>query len=167
MDETRPPPPLPQRLKKHKKGLQFQRFVGMLDQFHLNLHLLDAIDQMPIYAKFLKDIYTKKRMVETIETVVIASEYYSGKTILPTKKQYLDSFVISYDIGDHFLGPTLNDLASSVNMKPKSIFTSRSILKLLHKNIFTRIATAYHPQTNGQPEISNWEVKQILEKSQR
>ncbi|KAL4376644.1 hypothetical protein GQ457_02G032840 [Hibiscus cannabinus] len=73
---------------------------------------------------------------------------------------------------------------------------SKTVLKFLHKNIFTRfgapraiisdegthfdnkliakalqrygvrhrIATAYHPQTNGQAEVSNREVKQVLEK---
>ncbi|KAK8562062.1 hypothetical protein V6N12_049115 [Hibiscus sabdariffa] len=73
---------------------------------------------------------------------------------------------------------------------------SQTILKFLHKHIFTRfgvpraiigdegthfdnksiakaaqkygirhkIATAYHPQTNGQAEVSNREIKQILEK---
>ncbi|KAK8681656.1 hypothetical protein V6N13_054058 [Hibiscus sabdariffa] len=43
---------------------------------------------------------------------------------------------------------------------------AKTVMKFLHKNIFTRhrIATAYHPQTNGQAEISNREIKQILEK---
>ncbi|KAL4283284.1 hypothetical protein GQ457_16G017550 [Hibiscus cannabinus] len=74
---------------------------------------------------------------------------------------------------------------------------AKTIMKFLHKNIFTRfgvpraqisdegshfdkkltakalqrcevrhrIATAYHPQMNGQAEISNREIKQILEKT--
>ncbi|XP_038882420.1 uncharacterized protein LOC120073690 [Benincasa hispida] len=36
--------------------------------------------------------------------------------------------------------------------------------KFLKKNIFTRVATTYHPQTNDQAEISNREIKSILEK---
>ncbi|KAK8625774.1 hypothetical protein V6N13_056934 [Hibiscus sabdariffa] len=48
---------------------------------------------------------------------------------------------------------------------------AKTVMRFLHKNIFTRygvrhrIATAYHPQTNGQSEISNREIKQILEKT--
>ncbi|KAL4304424.1 hypothetical protein GQ457_10G016670 [Hibiscus cannabinus] len=46
---------------------------------------------------------------------------------------------------------------------------AQTVLKFLHKHIFTRfgvlrIATAYHPQTIGQAEVSNREIKQILEK---
>lgn len=31
-------------------------------------------------------------------------------------------------------------------------------------NVKPRVSTAYHPQTNGQAEISNQEIKFILEK---
>ncbi|KAK8681659.1 hypothetical protein V6N13_054061 [Hibiscus sabdariffa] len=78
-DEVRPPPPFPQRLKKHKEDLQFQKFVSMLDQFHINIPFLEAIEQVPSYAKFLKDIVTKKRRADSYETVAVASEYYAGE----------------------------------------------------------------------------------------
>ncbi|KAK8684169.1 hypothetical protein V6N13_040200 [Hibiscus sabdariffa] len=49
---------------------------------------------------------------------------------------------------------------------------AQTFLKFLHKHIFTRFGVpraiisdeAYHPQTNGQAEVSNREIKQILEK---
>ncbi|KAK8697859.1 hypothetical protein V6N13_113994 [Hibiscus sabdariffa] len=46
-EEVRPPPPFPQRLKKHKEDNQFKRFVDMLDQLHIDVPFLEAIDQMP------------------------------------------------------------------------------------------------------------------------
>ncbi|XP_038877833.1 uncharacterized protein LOC120070047 [Benincasa hispida] len=46
-----------------------------------------------------------------------------------------------------------------------SHFVNSIINKLLLKyNVCHKIATAYHPQTNGQAEVSNREIKLILEK---
>lgn len=47
----------------------------------------------------------------------------------------------------------------------ESHFISRIFEKLLNKyGVRQRVDTPYHPQTNGQVEISNREIKQILEK---
>ncbi|GAU47094.1 hypothetical protein TSUD_369270 [Trifolium subterraneum] len=44
-------------------------------------------------------------------------------------------------------------------------FCNRTMEALLRKyGVLHRVSTAYHPQTNGQAEISNREIKQILEK---
>ncbi|KAK2416448.1 hypothetical protein QL285_038843 [Trifolium repens] len=44
-------------------------------------------------------------------------------------------------------------------------FCNRTMEGLLRKyGVVHRVSTAYHPQTNGQAEISNREIKQILEK---
>jgi len=44
-------------------------------------------------------------------------------------------------------------------------FCNRSMGALLRKyGVVHKISTPYHPQTNGQAEISNREIKQILEK---
>jgi transposase InsO family protein len=45
-------------------------------------------------------------------------------------------------------------------------FTGNSFRKCLSKlGIKHRVATAYHPQTNGQAETSNWQLKRILNKT--
>ncbi|CAN6573221.1 unnamed protein product [Malus baccata var. baccata] len=47
-----------------------------------------------------------------------------------------------------------------------SHFCNRTIEALLRKYNFThKVSTPYHPQTNGQAEVSNREIKQILEKT--
>ncbi|KAL0428249.1 UNVERIFIED_CONTAM: Transposon Ty3-I Gag-Pol polyprotein [Sesamum latifolium] len=45
-------------------------------------------------------------------------------------------------------------------------FCNKMVSVLLKKyNVTHRVSTAYHPQTNGQAEISNREIKSILEKT--
>ncbi|CAN6718914.1 unnamed protein product [Malus baccata var. baccata] len=47
-----------------------------------------------------------------------------------------------------------------------SHFCNRTIEALLRKyNVTHKVSTPYHPQTNGQAEVSNREIKQILEKT--
>ncbi|CAN6716301.1 unnamed protein product [Malus baccata var. baccata] len=47
-----------------------------------------------------------------------------------------------------------------------SHFCNRTIEALLRKyNVNHKVSTPYHPQTNGQAEVSNREIKQILEKT--
>ena len=44
-------------------------------------------------------------------------------------------------------------------------FCNRSFEALMHKyGVVHKVASAYHPQTNGQAELANREIKQILEK---
>ncbi|KAM0956298.1 hypothetical protein ACFX2A_025090 [Malus domestica] len=47
-----------------------------------------------------------------------------------------------------------------------SHFCNRTIEVLFKKyNVKRRVSTPYHPQTSGQAEVSNREIKQILEKT--
>ncbi|KAM1728957.1 hypothetical protein ACFX12_019411 [Malus domestica] len=49
-----------------------------------------------------------------------------------------------------------------------SHFCNRTIEALLKKyNVTHKVSTPYHPQTNGQAEVSNREIKQVLEKTVR
>ncbi|XP_042394223.1 uncharacterized protein LOC121985044 [Zingiber officinale] len=49
-----------------------------------------------------------------------------------------------------------------------SHFCNRHMKALLHKyGVTHKVSTSYHPQTNGQAEVSNREVKSILEKTVR
>ena len=61
-----PPPPFPQRLLKKTEDGKYRCFITMLKQHSINVPLVEALEQMPGYAKFMKDLVTKKRSV-TIE----------------------------------------------------------------------------------------------------
>jgi len=60
-------PPFPQRLVKPKKEKQHLDIFKTLRKVEINIPLLDAIQQIPSYAKFLKDCCTHKRKFQNHE----------------------------------------------------------------------------------------------------
>ena len=56
--------PLPQRLQKLKMEDQFSKFLNMFKKIEINIPFAKALTQMPHYAKFMKDILSKKRKFE-------------------------------------------------------------------------------------------------------
>ena len=57
----RPPPTFPQRLVKKTEDGKYRCFITMLKQLSINVPSVEALEQMPGYDKFMKDIVTKKR----------------------------------------------------------------------------------------------------------
>ena len=55
------PAPFPQRLIPPQKMNQIFEIIEVLKQVEVSIPLLDAIKQIPSYAKFLKDLCTVKR----------------------------------------------------------------------------------------------------------
>ena len=55
----------------------------MLKQLHVNVLFLNALSQMPLYVKFLKEMLFKKRKIDEHETVALGEEY-SAVVLKPT-----------------------------------------------------------------------------------
>ncbi|XP_070014007.1 uncharacterized protein [Nicotiana sylvestris] len=60
----RSPLPYPQRLAKQKNENQFKKFIDMMKSLSINVPLVEALEQMSGYAKFMKDLVTKKRSMD-------------------------------------------------------------------------------------------------------
>ncbi|XP_038973879.1 uncharacterized protein LOC120105457 [Phoenix dactylifera] len=69
-----PPIPFPQRLKQNKIDQQFEKFLKVFRQLHINIPFADALAQIPAYTKFLKEIMSKKRKLEDFETIALTEE---------------------------------------------------------------------------------------------
>ncbi|XP_062099944.1 uncharacterized protein LOC133805809 [Humulus lupulus] len=91
---------------------------------HINIPLVEALEQMPNYAKFLKNILTKRRRLGEFETVAL-TEGCSAilKYKIHPKLKDPGSFTIPCSIG----GITLYDLGASINLMPMSIFKKLGI----------------------------------------
>ena len=55
--------PFPKRLQKAKREDQFSRFLDIFKKIEINIPFAKVINQMPTYAKFLKEILSKKRKI--------------------------------------------------------------------------------------------------------
>ncbi|XP_061367855.1 uncharacterized protein LOC133310867 [Gastrolobium bilobum] len=120
-------PHFPQRLKKQHEDKQFSKFLDLLKQLHINVPLVEALEQMPSYAKFMKDVLSKKRRIEEFETVALTKESCNYLTEIPPKLKDLGIFTIPCTVRKNYLGRALCDLGSSVNLMPASIFKQLDI----------------------------------------
>ncbi|XP_065636347.1 uncharacterized protein LOC136070386 [Quercus suber] len=118
-----PPIPFPQRLRKNNVDDQFSKFLSIFKQLHINIPLIEALEQMPKYAKFLKDIISKKRKLEEHETVMLTEESSAIlQKKLPPKLKDPGSFTIPCTIGQSYFDRALCDLGASINLMPLSVF---------------------------------------------
>ncbi|KAL4282882.1 hypothetical protein GQ457_16G019020 [Hibiscus cannabinus] len=126
--KKRPPPPFPQRLKNQKHDYQFKKFLDILKQVHINLPLVEAIQQMPNYAKFLKDMVTRKKRIEEFETAAATETCLAlMHNKVPAKKTDPGSFTIDCLIGHNYPTKALCDPGASINLMPKSVFQKLGI----------------------------------------
>ena len=75
-------------MKKTKDG-KYRRFITMLKHLSINVPLVETLEQMPGYAKFMKDLVTKKRSVTfedddrlSIVVLLLQDPSYKRKKIL-------------------------------------------------------------------------------------
>ncbi|XP_062103405.1 uncharacterized protein LOC133814464 [Humulus lupulus] len=66
--------PYPQRLRKNNMDKQFTKFLEVFKKLHINIPFAEALEKMPSYVKFMKDILSKKRKMEDFETVALTEE---------------------------------------------------------------------------------------------
>ncbi|KAJ9548063.1 LOW QUALITY PROTEIN: hypothetical protein OSB04_020606 [Centaurea solstitialis] len=120
--------PFPGRLKNKNMDKQFKKFLDIFKQLHINIPLVEALEQMPNYVKFLKDILSKKRKLNEFETVALTQECSAILTCkIPPKLKDPGSFTIPCSIGGQEVGLALCDLGASINLMPLSVFNKLGI----------------------------------------
>ncbi|XP_039143276.1 uncharacterized protein LOC120280481 [Dioscorea cayenensis subsp. rotundata] len=115
--------PFPQRLKKNKLDQQFAKFLDVFKKLHINIPFAEALEQMPSYLKFMKEILSNKRKLKDYETVALTEECSAIlQKKLPPKLKGPGSFTIPCSIGNVVFERALCDLGASINLMPLSIF---------------------------------------------
>ncbi|XP_070035492.1 uncharacterized protein [Nicotiana tomentosiformis] len=119
--EHMPALPFPQKLCREKLDKQFLRFLNVLKQVRVNFSFTEVLSQMPAYAKYLKEILTKKRKIE--ETLVVKlTEHCSAilQNKLLQKCGDPGSFTIPYSVETIHFNKSLCDYGASINLMPLS-----------------------------------------------
>ncbi|XP_060182401.1 uncharacterized protein LOC132612075 [Lycium barbarum] len=92
-------------------------------EVHINIPLVEFLQEVLKYAKYIKDIDVNKRRVIDIETVPLIEECISRvRSKIPSKQKNWGNFTISITIDNIEVGLILCDLSTSINLMPTSVF---------------------------------------------
>ncbi|XP_070008020.1 uncharacterized protein [Nicotiana sylvestris] len=123
---SKPHTPYPQSLAKQNNENQFKKFIDMMKSLSINVALVKAIEQIPGYAKFMKDLVTKKRSMNC-EMIKLTHQVSSIVHSMAPKLQDPGAFTIPCTIGSADFTKSLCDLGASINLTPYSLFKTLGI----------------------------------------
>ncbi|XP_049373971.1 uncharacterized protein LOC125839017 [Solanum verrucosum] len=114
--------PFPQRLKKKNEDEKFKKFLSMFKTLSINLPLVEALLEMSGYAKFMKELVTKKMSLdfETIEVSHSCSAIMTKELI--KRREDPGAFTIPCTIAMFQFAKALCDLGASINLMSYAIY---------------------------------------------
>ena len=136
-----PKTPFPQRLQPTRKINHCEGILKVFKNVQINIFFLDVINQIPSYAKFLKDLTTVKRKSSVPREAAFATQA-SCLIQQPISPKYEDpgSLTIFVTIGDQVMDRCLLDLGASVNLLPYSVYKQLGLGELQPTNLILLLA---------------------------
>jgi hypothetical protein len=133
--------PYPERLRAPKKNAQFAEILEVFKQVQINISFLDAIQQVPSYAKFLKDLVMVKRKNNVPKKAFLTEQVSSIlQCKLPIKYKDPGCPTISCTIGTNQIERALLDLGASVNLLPYSVYLQLGLGELKPTSMTLQLA---------------------------
>ncbi|XP_074288612.1 uncharacterized protein LOC141613769 [Silene latifolia] len=133
--------PFPGRLKNTKVEQQFGKFLDVVKNLQVTVPFTEIITQAPSYAKFMKDILTRKRSFNEVETIGFTEECSALlQSKSPPKLKDPGSFTIPCTIGTHVIDKALCDLGASVSVIPYSVCEKLNMGHLKVTNVTLQMA---------------------------
>jgi hypothetical protein len=137
-------------LKIPKKNAQFPEILEVFKQVQINIPFLDAIQQVPSYAKFLKDLVTIKRKTNVPKKAYLTEQVSSIlQCKLPIKYKDPGCPTISCMIRVSQINRALLDLGASVNLLPYSMYLQLGLDELKPTTITLRLANRSMKRPKG------------------
>ncbi|XP_073121597.1 uncharacterized protein [Henckelia pumila] len=126
-----------------------------------NSSTADALDQMPNYAKFLKDLLKNKKKLNDLTQATMNEECSAVlQNRLPRKLQDPGSFSIPCQIENLSLKNVLCDLGSSINLMPYSLARKLGVENIEPVSISLKFA-------DGSIKYPRWIVENVLVKIEK
>ena len=145
-----PTVPFPQRLQKSRREEQFSKFLDIFKKIKINIPFAEVISQMPLYAKFLNEVLSKKRKIAEegiVNLTATCSAIIQQK--LPAKMKDPGSFTIPCSIGKYEFKKALCDSGASINLMPLSVVQRLSLGELTPTTITLQMADRSMAQPKG------------------
>ncbi|CAN6570887.1 unnamed protein product [Malus baccata var. baccata] len=142
--------PFPSRFLQAKNEEEEKDVLETFRKVHVNIPLLDAIKQIPKYAKFLKKLCTTRKRIREKE-VVHVSENVSAllQRKLPPKCKDPSSFTIPCVIGNTRFDHAMLDLGASINVMPYSVYASMNLGELKNDGVIIQLADRSNAYPKG------------------
>nr|XP_009621545.1 uncharacterized protein LOC104113148 [Nicotiana tomentosiformis] len=106
-------------MKREKLDKCFGRFLEMLKKLYVNIPFTEVLTQMPVYAKFLKEILSSKRKLE--ETTLVKLNAHCSAILQNKISQKCGdpgSFTVPCSLGSERFNKALYESFASINLMP-------------------------------------------------
>ncbi|CAN6567573.1 unnamed protein product [Malus baccata var. baccata] len=142
--------PFPSRFMQTKKEEAEKDILETFRKVQVNVPLLDAIKQVPRYAKFLKELCTTRKRMSTKEVVKVGENVSAIlQRKLPPKCKDPGSFTIPCVIGNTRFESAMRDLGASINVMPYSIYASMNLGTLKNDGVIIQLADRSNAYPKG------------------
>ncbi|XP_022030600.1 uncharacterized protein LOC110931517 [Helianthus annuus] len=115
--------PFPSHIRNQKYSREYGQLLDIFKQLKINLPFIEALQSMPKYAKFLKDLLRSKEKLGELSNVPLnggCSAVVLNK--LPEKLTNPSIFTIPCLFGSNTNTRALADLGASINLMPFSLY---------------------------------------------
>ncbi|KAL0448652.1 UNVERIFIED_CONTAM: Retrovirus-related Pol polyprotein from transposon.6 [Sesamum latifolium] len=155
--------PFPYRMSKSKEDEHEREILDIFKKVEINIPLLDAIKQIPKYAKFLKELCTNKRKLNDKERIIFSknvSTIINRK--LPEKCKDPGMFTLPCIIGNKRIERAMLDLGASINVMPYSVYQALNLSTLQDTNVIIQLADRSYVRPMGLVEDVLVKVNDLL-----
>ncbi|XP_074347674.1 uncharacterized protein LOC141686545 [Apium graveolens] len=113
----------------------------MFREIHISIPFADALAQMPLYAKFMKEVLSYRKKFEEVKIITLNEECSSViQCTIPPKLKDPGSFSLSCTIAEIGIKKALCDLGASVSLMPLSIYKRLGLGELKKTRISLHLA---------------------------